>query len=208
MAENRTNYGCLFGAGLLIFSAIGLIIGAFDTNKKTTGKAAESTKVYLTIGNNMVRDTLLSLVSPFSISENNKIKETVENTLPFKDSLVIYSVDIPRGLSNLILLSYKPSDKDFNLNGAATGSIDRIKNNSDVENLTYKIRDTIIQNTPAKKTIAKFSAHGKNARLEQIDLLYNNCLYSLQFINEENNTEWNRIDQLTNSVVLLKTNSR
>lgn len=195
MRANK-NLGCLFFAGIIILSLIGLLISFFHSEKPT--KKNNLTTWYLTLDKGSIADTLIVVKSNYNISKNFILKKTLEES--FSDSLMTYDIEVPDGLVNTITLISMSEKQSINLGGAITGSINNLNMNPDIHDLKYSTKDTVIQKLSAKIATGKFYAKGKNAIFKEIVIGDNDHLYLFNFINEEKSSVWPHITELLKSI--------
>lgn len=200
-SQKGISVGCLLVGIFLLISVAGLIVPMFNKPQKSI-KAQRS---YLTLTGEAGVDTLLSINSSYSIRRDNALKEQVKAGFTYLRNFEVFSISIPSGLTNNILIGQFENDADFDLNKSAESSVDNLKNNPEVTNLYYNTTDTIIQNLQAKITNGSFNASNKSAVFKNIVFVSSDYLYVMILINKEADKKlWLDINKMLSEIKLHK----
>lgn len=204
MEENKdkeNNKGCaIFILIILSLSIFGILEGIFSSNEEKEIKKHIITNS-LTIESTKGLDTALIIKSIYSIFRDEKLKENIDNTsLEFEKSEA-YRISIPDGLDNIIVIVKLKTEQLFDNSNSIKGSINTLKNNPEVSNLIFSIRDTLIKDIPAKYSEGTFKAMGEEARFKYISFRNHNKAYFLSFINKTNDKKaWVEIQNLIKDI--------
>ena len=200
-SQKGISVGCLLVGIFLLISVAGLVVTMFNKPQKSI-KVQRS---YLTLRGEAGVDTLLSINSSYSIRRDNALKEQVKAGFTYLRNFEVFSIGIPSGLTNNILIGQFENDADFDLNKSAEGSVDNLKNNPEVTNLYYNTTDTIIQNLQAKITNGSFNASNKSAVFKNIVFVSSDYLYVMILINKEaDNKLWLDINKMLSEIKIHK----